>query len=355
MHEDAWAQPTRPFLPCIMMSAHCFSLSLSAVLLSLGAIAGAEVHAPQVELLESSYHFEITGISEPVGHVFQFRNNTKETLEAAHINVTPPLAVPNISARVLPGELGMLRFSLGEPRPVGDYEGFIEVLFKNPGVSNITFEVTGKITPRIEVKPFPSFFVSTGRGHPKEASLRIINHDAQPLEINAIECPSARFSLRLATNQPGQVYTLFLRLAGAGISGRMAERITLHTSNPKEPELLIGASTFIHERVHTFPEDLDFGDMDKARVRTDINLRKTLTQVLMVYQDDGTNLQVTAKSDLPFLTTRAESAPAGNQVQVEVGINPEELPSGDFRGRLELLTNDREFPRLEISVRGHVR
>src|SRR6516165_7522004 len=162
---------------------------LSAILAPLGTFAAVENAEPQVSLLEPGYHFEIRGISEPVEHIVQFRNNTKETIEAARIKVTPPLAVPNISARVLPGELGMMRFTLGEPRPVGEYEGLIEVDFKNPGVSNITFEVTGTITPLIEAKPFPAFFVATGRGQPKETSIQLINHDTRPLMITGIECP----------------------------------------------------------------------------------------------------------------------------------------------------------------------
>src|SRR5437660_1213172 len=140
------APSTRPLLGSIM-NLRGWYLYLSAVLLSLGAVAGAQKEQPQVSPLEPGYHFEITGISEPVEHIFQFRNNTQETIEAAHIKVTPPLTVPNISARVLPGESGVLRFLLGEPRPVGEYQGFIEVEFKNPGISNITFEVSGKIIP----------------------------------------------------------------------------------------------------------------------------------------------------------------------------------------------------------------
>jgi hypothetical protein len=135
----------------------------------------------------------------------------------------------------------------------------------------------------------------------------------------------------------------------------MAEPITLRTSNKKEPVILIGANTFIHERVHIFPEDLDFGTMDSAQVKTNESLRQTLTQVLMVYQDGGTNFQVSAKSDLPFLTTRAEPSGTGKQVQIEVALNPDELRAGDFRGHLELVTNDREFPSIEINVKGQVR
>ncbi len=175
-----------------------------------------------------------------------------------------------------------------------------------------------------------------------------------PLEITRIESPSTRFSLRLETNQFGERYTLLLKLKGEGKTGRTTDTITLHTSNKKQPVFLIDANTFIHERVHTFPEDLDFGTFEAAQVRTNDALRKTLTQVLMVYQDAGTNFQVTAKTDLPFLHVLEKPSKTGEQVQIEVELKPQELRPGDFEGHLELLTNDRDFPRMEIAVRGRV-
>src|SRR5439155_2018332 len=114
------------FIPNVRAARLC----LSALLLSLGACLGGENEEPQVNLPEPSYHFEITGISEPVEHIFQFTNNSQETIEVAGIQVTPPLVVTNISARVFPGQAGMLRFRLGDPRPVGNFQGFIEVDFK---------------------------------------------------------------------------------------------------------------------------------------------------------------------------------------------------------------------------------
>jgi hypothetical protein len=310
---------------------------------------------PQVILPEPAYHFEITGISEPVEHVFTFKNNTKDTLQPAQIQVTPPLVVPNISARVLPGQEGMLRFRLGEPRPLGEYEGLIEVDFKNPAVSNITFEVTGHITPLIEVKPLPAFFIATQRGQAKEASVELINHGKEPLQIEGIDSPSRRFTLHLATNEPGQRYTLSLKLNGEGKAGHMAEPITLHRSNSRQPAFQITANTLIFERVHTFPEEVDFGIIDAERARADQLRGRMPTQVLMVYQEGGTNFQVTAKTDLPFAQIDTQPAKSGKQVQVEIRLKPEHLNPGEFEGHVQLLSNDPEFSELEIPIKGEVR
>jgi len=57
----------------------------------------------------------------------------------------------------------MVRFRLGDPRPVGDYTGFIQVDFRILAFSNITFEITGRITPLMEAKALSRLFVTTGR------------------------------------------------------------------------------------------------------------------------------------------------------------------------------------------------
>jgi len=327
------------------------SLALIPALLFVADPLFADQNPLQVS--EQSFSFEISDPAEPVNHTFDFFNSGSETIQVARIAVTDPLSVVKVLSKIPPGQGGQLMVSLGTPRQLGEYQGAIEITFKNKDLAPLRLPFTGKITPVIEVRPLPAFFVSTGRGQTKEASLQLINHDKEPLEITGIECASTRFSLRLETNHLGEDYTLFLKLSGAGKPGRSVDRIALRTTNRKQPVLLIRANTFIHDRVHTFPEELDFGTMELAQVKTNTTLRETLRQVLMVYQDGGTNFQVIAYSDLPFL--KVSSQPAGKQVQVELELKPEELRPGDFQGHLELATSDPDFPKMEINVKGQVR
>ena len=95
--------------------------------------------------------------------------------------------------------------------------------------------------------------------------------------------------------------------------------------------------------------------MDLAQVKTNTAFRETLRQVLMVYQDGGTNFQVIAYSDLPFLKVSSQPSTTGKQVQIEVELKPEELRPGDFQGHLQLATSDPDFPKMEINVKGQVR
>ena len=308
-----------------------------------------------LQVSEQSFFFQIFDPAEPVNHTFNFFNSGPETIQVARIAITKPLRVVKALSKLPPGQAGQLIVSLGTPRQLGEYEGAIEISFKNNALAPLHLPFTGKITPVIEVRPLPAFFVATTRGKTNGASLEILNQDTEPLQIKEIRSPSSRYELNLAAVEPGRRYRLNLLMRPDAKPGRQTEDITLLTSSKKQPSVVIQANTFVHERVYAFPETIDLGAINESELKSNPSLTNLINQTLMIYQEDGTNFHVTAKSDLPFLITRTEASATGKQVQVEVALNAEQLPAGDFNGHLELITNDREFPRMEIKVKGQIR
>jgi hypothetical protein len=320
-----------------------------ALLPCLGAAADSPL--PPVSVAEASFHFDIIGTHQPVEHVFRFTNNTAELLHPSQVKVTKPLVFDAVSPRVNPAEEGFVRVHLGTPRRLGPFEGAVEVSFKNPGVSNLVFAVTGNITPCIEVAPLPAFFVSVQRGQTNHASVQLINHEETPMQILGIEHTSTRFKTHLATNEPGQRYTLTLTLRGDGQSGHVGERIVVRTSSRKQPVVRIAANTLIKERVNTFPPEVDFKSVDATALRQRPELVDLVTQTLMVYQHGGTNFALTAKISLPFLQVDAEPAKTRDRWQITIRPIPQEMSPGTFEGMLVIDTNDPEFSRLGVPIR----
>jgi hypothetical protein len=331
--------------------AQVLILSSAAILFG----SAQPVPLPPISVAEPGFHFDIRGITEPVDHVFWFKNNTAEILQPTKVMVTKPLVFDAISPKVNPNEEGVIRFHLGAPRKLGVFDGAVEVAFKNPGVSNLVFEVTGRITPWVEVAPIPAFFAAVQRGQTNQTSLQLINHENTPLQILGIEHTSTRFQTHLQTNEPGQRYTLFLTLRGEGKSGDLSERIFVRTSSLKQPRLLITANTRIKDRVNIFPDEVDFESVDLAALRKTPALTNLVAQTLMVYQHGGTNFEVTAKISLPFLKVDAEPAITHDRWQITIRPTPQEMTPGDFEGMLVLQTNDPEFARLDVPVRIAVR
>lgn len=296
------------------------------------------------------FDFGSAGAEDPVEHTFLFKNEGAETLEISGVQMSPPLMVTKMSARVAPGETGRVTVRLGTPRELGEFKSPVVVKFKNPGAREKVFWVVGKIAAPIEFEPFGAFFVAVGRGETKQASIEIVNHAQEPLEIQRVEPGSARYATELETLEPGRRYRLTLTLKGEGPGGKQQDTITLVTSSDTQPFLKVQANTLVKERVYTFPDTLDFGTIQPYALKSKPNMISFLQQTLMVYQIGGKNFQASFSTDIPFLQLSPAASKLGDRYQIEVRVIPEKLEAGKYKGSILIVTNDPEFPRLEVPV-----
>ena len=323
---------------------------LGILLIAASGLAGSQATTdPGAE--ERTFHFEIVGLHAPLEHTFQFENSGKEILRLGKVTLTPPLEYVKSTSKVPPGEKGSVTVRLGEPRAKGDYAGQVELAFKNPGASNLVFQVHGTISPGIECVPMPAFFVSTQRGQPKQASIQIINHEKEPVDILRVEHTSTRFTTGLETVEPGRRYGLTLNFKAEGKPGRFAEPITLVTSSKQQPRVIIQANTQIKERVYAFPDVLDFGRIRIEDLKARPELAQWLTQDLMIYQNGGKDFRITARTDLPFLKLAPEASKLKDRYQIKVEVIPEKLKPGQIDSSIAIETNDPEFSSLSIPVK----
>jgi hypothetical protein len=324
---------------------------LPALLLAAPAFA-ADQNALQVS--EPSFSFEIFDPAEPVVHAFTFYNDSSETIQVARIAVTDPLQVVKVLSKIPPGQNGQLAVSLGTPRQLGDYQGAIEITFRNKDLAPLRLSFTGKITPAIEVRPLPAFFVATTRGRTNGASLEIINQDVEPLKINEIQSPSSIYTVNLMPLEQGRRYRLDLVMRPGAKPGRQTENITLLTSSKKQPRLVIQANTLVHERVYAFPESIDLGVINQSELKSNPALTNLINQTLMIYQEGGKALQATAMTDLNVLKLGVERSKLDDRCEVHVEVAVNNLAPGPVNGFIQIKTNDPDFPELDVPVTGIV-
>src|SRR5262245_17258684 len=123
---------------------------IPALLLGVYSLVAAQ---NPLQVSEHSFSFEIFEPAAPVIHAFDFHNSGSETIQVARIAVTDPLKVVKVLSKIPPGEGGQLIVSLGTPRQLGEYEGAIEITFKNKDLAPLRLAFTGRITPVIKVRP----------------------------------------------------------------------------------------------------------------------------------------------------------------------------------------------------------
>lgn len=300
------------------------------------------------------FEFGKVRAEDPVEHVFTFRNSGTEALEVKTVQLTPPLEVTKMGRQIGPGESASIVIRLGQRRGHGDFEGVVIVHFTKADAPPVFFRVQGRVVGAIEFEPMRAFFVTAFRGEPAERTLDITNYDNRPLEILKTEHDNAFFTTNLLTVEKGHQYRLTLRTKATAPAGKTQDTIRLITSNSERPVILVPANLQIRERVYSFPDSVALGSLDRAALATGSGGPASASQALTVYQRKGTDFQVNATSDLPFLRLTKRQAGLRDRYEVQVDIIPEKLLPGPIQGCIRITTNDAEFPRLEIPVTGEV-
>ncbi len=113
------------------------------------------------------------------------------------------------------------------------------------------------------------------------------------------------------------------------------------------PVLNVDANTYLYERVHTFPDVVDFGSLRVGDAgQAALNL--------MIHQEGGSNFQVQLSTDVPGLSLKWERGPKGDRYQAEISLIFEKTRVGPINGSIFIDTNDREFPRVVVPVSGQI-
>jgi len=254
---------------------------------------------------------------------------------------------------IAPQQQGTVVLHLDTTKLLGRYNGTAIVRFASPEIDDAEFSVAANVIGRIEVSPLPAFFVAGQRGKITEQSLDIINHESVPVLIRAIEHPTDNFTTKLKTVDPGWHYRLTLTLNANGVTGRHSDRIILRTSSTQNPTVLVEANTILRDRVHTFPDAVDIGTLRLSEIASNPSLLRQ-GQILMVYQDGGTDFHLTVRSSLDCVSVSVERGPVGDRYQILVSLSPDKLNVGAIRGEIIIHTNDPEFPELFVPVRATI-
>jgi hypothetical protein len=202
---------------------------------------------------------------------------------------------------------------------------------------------------RLEFIPFRGVVVATEAGSTGKASIEIINQDARPLDIAAIEHSSERFTAALETMEPGRHYRLTVTFEGKGPDGKVAEWLYFKANGEK---VGIPVHTEILPRVYAFPKSVDMGKFDLSHIKGNPQTARTVAQILMVYRKNTTGFEIEVTSDIPFLKIDSEQGPDGDRWENTLWLDSERVQPGEIDGTIFIETNDPEVPKLEVPVSG---
>jgi hypothetical protein len=201
----------------------------------------------------------------------------------------------------------------------------------------------------LEFIPFRGVVVATERGSKKEASIEIVNRDAESVEIASIENASTRFTAQIETIEPGQRYRLTVTFEAKGPDGKVAELLYLVTNRDR---IAIPVHTAVIPSVYSFPSSVDMGKFPISQIRDNPETAPTAAQILMVYRKNTSDFEIKVSSDIPFLKIESKQGPEGDRWENTIWLDPQNVQAGEFNGTIVIETNDAEVPKLEVPVTG---
>jgi hypothetical protein len=322
--------------------------------LMLSSVAVAVSSEQTVRVLAPRFDFGTIVQGEVVSHRFALKNDGLTALRIQGVSATAPLLPGRVPVHMGPGAEVAIPVELDTAKLNGSFEGDIVITLNDPSVGEVRLTVTGRVVPPVEVTPRPALFAATQRGEPRQVFVDIINHEADPLVIEALEHSTERFTTRLETVEAGRRYRLHLNLNPSGPAGKHKENIRIRMAGKRHAALTIPAYTNLRERVYTFPDAVDLGRLRLADVEARPDMLTQTAQTLMVYRPGQSDFEVKMRTDLPEIHLQWERGPHGDRYQARVMLLKDKLRPGPITGSIVIQTNDPEFPTLTVPVSGAI-
>jgi hypothetical protein len=167
------------------------------------------------------------------------------------------------------------------------------------------------------------------------------------LEIKQVRpsCGCTVANISQNTIPPGSQAEVTTRLSLRGRQGAQHKTISVESSDPKQPTLILSLEGTAVEEIRVQPNQLFFG-----RITTD----STVTGAVEITVQSTNVVKVTrTSSNTSNLTAATESSPDGKSIRVLISTQPP-LERGTLRGNVHIETDHPKYPAMDIAVSAFV-
>ena len=317
----------------------------------------SELQAPaslRATLPASRFQFGKVVQGTVVEHDFILKNEGAALMELSRVSMTAPILATSLPGNVKPGSQVSLQFKLDTSTLEGPFEGQILLFLNDSDNPEVRLAFEGQVVRSIEASPMPAVHLATLLGQPMEGSVELINHDTAPFQVLGVDSAGAKLETRVQTLEAGRRYRLLVSVGGGAKLGRRSDTLMVKTSSPTTPVVKITVTTYVHDKVYTFPDSVDLGDLPLSAIQADPGLLQRSAQTLMVYQVGGTQFQVSLSTNVPGLILQSEPGSAGDRWQITIAVDPERIQPGPISGSIVIHTNDPKHVKLRVPVSGSI-
>lgn len=193
---------------------------------------------PKIQFANPIYDFGKVKAGDLVKYTYYFTNVGDQTLELKGVQPSCGCTTAgDWSKSVEPGQIGKVPIQFNS----GSYNGPV---FKTITVTSTAKEqpssvlqLKGTVWKPIEYQPPYTVLTIPPDALNATATVQILNHMDEPLQVWQPECNNASFEVQLKTNSPGKEYSITISAKPPFNAGNIAAKITLKSSATNSPSL----------------------------------------------------------------------------------------------------------------------
>jgi len=312
-------------------------------------------HAQGSIVTSPDYDFGVVKQGERLSHVFEIWNTGATAVHVDRVEMSVAGVTMRLRDEMLPGVATPVTVEWNTSGFSGDVDATAIVYTSDVKQPEIVLHLKATVKPSIEFVPFPAVFFTAYQDESPEKHIRIVNHDALPLELGAIESPDNHYIVQLHTIRPGQEFELAVKVRSGVPFGRYTEPIYIDTNIASRPQLQIQANLFVKPELYAFPENIDFGAVRVSDLDQNPKLALLLSQTAVVTSRTRALEILSIQSDIPFLRfAYDESEGPQHKSRVTIDLIREKLKIGRVHGVISIHTSDASHPVLEIPVSAEI-
>jgi hypothetical protein len=289
-------------------------------------------------------------------HRFVIRNTGGAPLTLSRLSLSERAMSAKMKPQIPPGGEGTLSIDWNTAGLQGAVEGRAVLELNDPASPAITLVLRAVVKQPIEFTPYPAVYASLYQGESARRSVRIDINRERPLGLVRLERHGEHFQAAIKPIVPARAYELEVTVPPTVSPGRYSEAVFLYTDDPQVPRLMVPVNVLVKTEVYANPDKVDFGTVSLGQLAAQPSVLDLLTQSFMVRKRAARFSITGLSSDLPFLSLRRSPDGPGNAeaFRLDVALSKDRLRPGPFSGTITVLTDDKEFPRIVVPVRGEV-
>jgi hypothetical protein len=310
---------------------------------------------PRAAFGPTQHDFGSVRRGEKVVWTFRLHNVGDTPLELGGVQFSMPGMTARLPARIEADGDGAISLEWATDRVQGSVRGVAVVDTNDPRARSVTLVLAGTVRAPIDIEPIPAVFLSSFRGEDVRRELTLRSNQPGPVTMRLGPDSGTHHVAALEPVQPGRSWRLTVKPAPGTRPGRYEETLRIESDDPAIGHLQLPVHVFVKADVYANPDEIDFGEVPLRSIRQQPGAVRFLEQFVIVKKREGTFRLRGIRSDVAALDLRATPASSeSGTFRIDAGLQIDGLQPGTLEGTIWIDTDDPEFPRLAVRVRGRL-